>query len=118
MGRRKAHHTHEINDAYAEGWDARMLWRLGRPLPANPYVIKPVVGALLAKKKQSVGKRTTRCRDAEQWQQGWDACHSDIYRGDLVEVAPVDFRPVNIDRLLPEVEPGPDPDFDEELEVQ
>ena len=110
-GRKKAHHTHEINDAYAEGWDARTQWRLGRPLPVNPYkpkIIPHVLG--MPRKKQSVGKRTTRQRDEDQWQQGWDACHKDIFRGDLEEVQPADFRPVDVEKLL-----APKPDVEEAL---
>jgi hypothetical protein len=85
-GRRKPHHTHEINDAYAEGWDARMEWHSGLDKPENPYGLTPVV------RKQSEARQSAHHLDSEQWQEGWNDCDLDLDRGDLDEVKPSDFR--------------------------
>jgi hypothetical protein len=48
---RKTHHTREVVDPYAEGWDARTISvKSGAPI-SNPY--------------------SPRSRDAELWTQGW-----------------------------------------------
>jgi hypothetical protein len=71
-GRRKKHHSHEVDDPYAEGWDARLAWR-GGDKPENPYA----------------GTTSPKSND---WQLGWDDCHTDKTRGDLEDVTVHDFR--------------------------
>jgi hypothetical protein len=100
-GRKKPHHTHEINDAYAEGWDARMLWRPGVVAIKNPYVMEVVV---VPAHKQSAARNSAQRLDAQQWQEGWDDCNTDLERGDLDEVKPEDFRRVVITHIDPDCE--------------
>jgi hypothetical protein len=96
-GRRKPHHTHEINDAYAEGWDARTAWHSSQPKPMNPFVAPTQLV-----RKQSEGRQSTQRLDVEQWQGGWDDCEIDIKRGDLDEVNPKDFQGAPIYHLDPD----------------
>lgn len=84
-GRHKSHHTHEVNDAYADGWDARAAWTAGQPKPANPYT---VVGA----RKQSDARYCAQQREITQWETGWTDCDLDLARKDLPDVAESDFR--------------------------
>jgi len=88
-GRRKPHHTHEIGDAYAEGWAARRQWRPTRPKIENPYRIQVSLANVA---KQSVRRRETQQLEIEQWDAGWDDCGIDLARGDLEDVKPSDFR--------------------------
>lgn len=90
MGRRKSHHTHEINDAFAQGWDARFAWRPNQPKPINPYALADETRL----RKQSDARREVSCFDREQWQLGWDECDEDRRRNDLEIVTPDDFRKV------------------------
>ena len=86
-GRRKAHHTHEVTDAYAEGWDARRAWRRGSPEPENPY--ENVPEALT--RKRSEARRELQSHDAVLWREGWVDCGGDLAIHDLVDVTPADF---------------------------
>ena len=65
MGRRQAHFSHEINDAYAEGWDARDS---GMSAAINPY--KLIIDAA-DKRKQTRARRKVQKRDIELWLRGW-----------------------------------------------
>lgn len=89
-GREKPHHSHEINDAYSEGWDARMRWRAGKAPPVNPYA--HALDLTMPVKKQSLAREAALERDILQWQEGWNDCDLDLKRGDLDEVKPSDFR--------------------------
>ena len=89
MGRRKPHHTHEIGDAYAEGWAARRAWTRGFKRPANPY---EAIVAIANKAKQSEARQATQLREVQQWTDGWNDCEEDLRRGDLDEVTDFDFR--------------------------
>jgi hypothetical protein len=89
VGRRKAHHTHEIGDAYAEGWAARKRWLPGGIKPPNPYRLAI---AAANKAKQTPARRETQQREVGQWDNGWEDCEEDIKRGDLAEVTDFDFR--------------------------
>lgn len=75
-GRRRHHHTHEINDPYAEGWDARdriFMAELARaaghtqieaPMIGNPYRFH-------LNKLQDDARVKIQIRAAELWDQGW-----------------------------------------------
>jgi hypothetical protein len=88
VGRRKSHHTHEVTDAYAEGWDARLAQAPNVLLPANPYDSLPP----LPTRKQSEERSAARSRDADLWRDGWADCELDLTRRDLDEVGAADFR--------------------------
>lgn len=85
-GRRKPHYTHEINDAYAEGWDARRKWPRGAPPPPNPYVAPTRI------RKPPDDRKAAQQRDLVGWQEGWNDCEEDLRKDDLTEVRPADFR--------------------------
>jgi len=88
-GRRKHHHTHELGDPYAEGWEARGRFarRPRKRLPRNPYALPPEMLA-----RQSEGRRALQTVEAAQWQAGWNDWEEDSERGDLAEVTPKDFE--------------------------
>lgn len=88
-GRRKPHHTHEVNDAYADGWDAYLRWfeHPNQPKPINPYGLTSEVQL----RKQSDDRRAVHDRDVDQWQRGWEDCELDLNVDDLDEVTPADF---------------------------
>lgn len=88
-GRRKHHHTHELGDPYAEGWEARgrFACRPRAKLPRNPYLLP---NEMLA--RQSEGRRALQTVEAAQWQMGWDDWEADAERGDLDEVTAKDFE--------------------------
>ena len=89
MGRRKAHHTHEVGDAYAEGWAARERWDSKRSKPLNPYRLAV---ELANKAKQSTARQESQQREVELWQEGWEDCDADYEKDDLDEVTDFDFR--------------------------
>jgi hypothetical protein len=89
MSRRKAHHTHEVGDAYAEGWTAREKWDSRRPKPANPYRLTVETAN---KAKQSVARQASQRREVDLWDAGWTDCETDLGKSDLEEVTPFDFR--------------------------
>lgn len=89
MGRRKAHHTHEVGDAYAEGWAARARWNSKAPKPSNPYRI---VVEFANKAKQSTARQQSQQREVGLWEDGWNDCDADRAKADLEDVTPFDFR--------------------------
>lgn len=89
MGRRKSHHTHEVGDAYAEGWAAHENWDERGPKPLNPYAL--VVEAA-NKAKQSAARRASQQREIELWDEGWNDYEEDFDRDDLEAVSDFDFR--------------------------
>lgn len=86
-GRHKAHHTHEVSDAFADGWDARLQWQPGKPEPANPFDVPPG-----SPRKQSEVRQRARQREILQWAMGWQECDADMRRGDLAPVGEADFK--------------------------
>ena len=89
MGRRKAHHTHEVGDAYAEGWAAHERWNLRDPKPINPY---STIVASANKAKQSLARRESQQHEIELWDRGWTEYEEDFDRDDLEEISDFDFR--------------------------
>lgn len=87
-GRKKPHHTHEIGDAYAEGWAARRPWNPACVKPENPYRVQVNLANVA---KQSEQRRRTQQLEIEQWDAGWRDCEIDLKRGDLTEVKDTDF---------------------------
>lgn len=63
-GHKKSHHSHEVNDAYSEGWDAHKIALPGTG-PVNPYRMNLEDRTL----KQVAAQE----RDAELWDEGWIA---------------------------------------------
>jgi hypothetical protein len=89
VSRRKSHHTHEVGDAYAEGWTARQQWNVNAAKPPNPYRITV---ELANKAKQSGARQASQLREVTQWDQGWLDCEEDLTRNDLDNVTAFDFR--------------------------
>jgi hypothetical protein len=114
-GRRKSHHTHEVGDAYAEGWNERLRWSGSGDPPGNPY---QRVVRIANTAKQSPARRATQQREVVQWNEGWEDCVLDMRLGDLDEVTDADFRDLPFDVLKPSgvVEPE-DVDEDEDAHL-
>jgi len=76
---RKAHHSHEITDAFAEGWDARERALNNETVP-NPYRVEMLA---IADKGTKRAKRmvAARVRDVELWDQGWTEADEAIKDG-------------------------------------
>jgi hypothetical protein len=89
MGRRKAHHTHEVGDAYAEGWAAREKYDLDGVTSVNPYRLTV---EFANKAKQSRARQESQQREIALWDEGWAACDADYEKDDLDEVTDFDFR--------------------------
>ena len=89
MGRRKAHHTHEVGDAYAEGWAAREQWDSNIDKPSNPYRLAV---EFANKAKQSTARQESQERAVALWEEGWADCDADYEKDDLDEVTHFDLR--------------------------
>jgi hypothetical protein len=66
---RKLHHSHEITDAFAEGWDAREA-ALPNTAGVNPYRSELEVLELQNNKRAKRQIKALR-REVELWDQGW-----------------------------------------------
>jgi hypothetical protein len=121
-GRHKSHHTHEVNDAYADGWDARAGWETRRtgnpeaPEPLNPYVLDEEQSH-----KLSATRFEAQRREAVQWLNGWRDCGEDLARNDLDPVVDSDFRskkPLSVEAFEPEEDVGEERDGEDTFSLQ
>jgi hypothetical protein len=79
VGRRKGHHTSEVGDPYAEGWEARDRSPTGGLTPSNPYQFVVDVANV---RKQSARVQSAQRKNAELWMLGWRDRDGEVQRGE------------------------------------